>query len=97
MDIPFAKNWALSLEVWYIDIETNATVSTDVGDVRFKTRSTLSSITWVSPTVLNPFGRLTYGHMAPGLASLWRGLFLAADSATVRRSLDGRLSGACGE
>ena len=38
MDIPFAKNWALSLAVWYIDIETNATVSTDVGDVRFKTQ-----------------------------------------------------------
>ena len=38
VDIPFAKNWAISLEVWYIDIETNATVNTDVGDVRFKTQ-----------------------------------------------------------
>jgi len=38
VDIPFAKNWALSLEVWYIDIQTNATVSTDVGDVNFKTQ-----------------------------------------------------------
>ena len=37
VDIPFAKNWALSLEVWYIDIQTNATVSTDVGDVNFRT------------------------------------------------------------
>ena len=38
VDIPFAKNWALSLEVWYINIDTNATVSTDVGDVDFKTQ-----------------------------------------------------------
>lgn len=38
VDIPFAKNWAISLEVWYIDIQTNATVSTDVGDVNFKTQ-----------------------------------------------------------
>jgi outer membrane protein len=37
VDIPFAKNWAISFEVWYIDISTNATVSTDVGDVKFKT------------------------------------------------------------
>jgi outer membrane protein len=37
VDIPFAKNWAISLAVWYIDIQTNATVSTDVGDVNFKT------------------------------------------------------------
>ena len=37
VDIPFAKNWAISLEVWYIDISTNATVSTDVGNVKFKT------------------------------------------------------------
>lgn len=37
MDIPFAEHWALSLAVWYVDIDTNATVSTDVGDVKFKT------------------------------------------------------------
>lgn len=37
VDIPFAKNWAISLAVWYIDLQTNATVSTDVGDVNFKT------------------------------------------------------------
>jgi len=37
VDVPFAKNWAISLAVWYIDIQTNATVSTDVGDVNFRT------------------------------------------------------------
>jgi outer membrane protein len=37
VDIPFAKNWAVSFEVWYIDISTNAKVSTDVGNVNFKT------------------------------------------------------------
>ena len=37
VDIPFAKNWAVSFEVWYIDISTNATVKTDVGNVHFKT------------------------------------------------------------
>jgi outer membrane protein len=37
VDIPFAKNWAISFEVWYIDISTNAKVSTDVGNVHFKT------------------------------------------------------------
>ena len=37
VDFPFAKNWAISLEVWYIDLQTNATVSTDVGDVNFRT------------------------------------------------------------
>lgn len=37
VDIPFAKNWAVSFEVWYIDISTNATVNTDVGNVHFKT------------------------------------------------------------
>jgi len=36
VDIPFAKNWALTLEVWYIQIQSNATVSTDVGDVDFQ-------------------------------------------------------------
>lgn len=37
VDIPFAKNWAISAAVWYIDLQTNGTVSTDVGDVNFKT------------------------------------------------------------
>jgi outer membrane protein len=37
VDFPFAKNWAISLAVWYIDLQTNATVSTDVGDVNFRT------------------------------------------------------------
>ena len=37
VDIPFYKDWALSLAVWYIQIDTNATVSTDVGNVHFKT------------------------------------------------------------
>ena len=37
VDIPFAKNWAVSFEVLYIDISTNATVKTDVGNVHFKT------------------------------------------------------------
>jgi len=39
VDIPFAKDWALSLEVWYIDIDSNATVKTDVGNGHFKTQS----------------------------------------------------------
>jgi len=37
VDIPFWNDWALSLEVWYIQIDTNATVNTDVGNVHFKT------------------------------------------------------------
>jgi len=37
VDIPFYKDWALSLAVWYIQIDTNAKVSTDVGNVNFKT------------------------------------------------------------
>jgi len=37
VDFPFANNWAISLAVWYIDLQTNATVSTDVGDVNFRT------------------------------------------------------------
>ena len=37
VDIPFWNDWALSLEVWYIQIDTNATVRTDVGNVHFKT------------------------------------------------------------
>lgn len=38
VDIPFYNDWALSLAVWYINIDSNATVSTDVGDVDFKTQ-----------------------------------------------------------
>ena len=37
VDIPFYKDWALSLAVWYIQIDSNAKVSTDVGNVNFKT------------------------------------------------------------
>ena len=37
VDIPFYKDWALSLAVWYIQIDTNAKASTDVGNVQFKT------------------------------------------------------------
>jgi outer membrane protein len=37
VDIPFAKDWALSMAVWYLDIDTNGQVSTDVGNVNFKT------------------------------------------------------------
>lgn len=37
VDIPFAKDWAISAAVWYIDIDTNAKVSTDVANVHFKT------------------------------------------------------------
>ena len=38
VDIPFAENWALSLEVWYINIESDATVKTDVGNVHFNAK-----------------------------------------------------------
>ena len=37
VDFSFAKDWALSLEIWYIEIDTNAKVKTDVGNVNFKT------------------------------------------------------------
>ena len=37
VDIPFWNDWALSLEVWYIQIDTNATVRTDVGNVHLNT------------------------------------------------------------
>ncbi len=37
VDLAFAKNWALTLEVWYIDISTDAKVKTDVGNVNFTT------------------------------------------------------------
>jgi len=37
VDIPFAENWAISLAVWYIQIDTDATVKTDVGNVHFNT------------------------------------------------------------
>lgn len=38
VDIPFAKDWAVTLEVWYIEIDTDATVKTDVGNVKFNTQ-----------------------------------------------------------
>lgn len=37
VDIPLGEKWAISAAIWYIDISTNGTVSTDVGDVHFKT------------------------------------------------------------
>jgi outer membrane protein len=37
VDIPFANNWAINAAVWYLDIDTNAKVSTDVANVNFKT------------------------------------------------------------
>ena len=37
VDIPFAKNWAISAAVWYLEIDTNAKLKTDVGTVHFKT------------------------------------------------------------
>lgn len=37
LDIPVYKDWALSMAVWYLDIDTNGQVSTDVGNVNFKT------------------------------------------------------------
>ncbi len=37
VDIPFHKDWAISLEVWYLDIDSNGKVSTDVANVNFKT------------------------------------------------------------
>lgn len=36
VDIPFTEHFGINLSVWYIDIDTNATVKTDVGDVDFK-------------------------------------------------------------
>jgi outer membrane protein len=35
MDVPVDDNWGLNLAVWYIDIGTTATISTDVGNVKF--------------------------------------------------------------
>jgi len=37
VDLSFAKNWALTLEVWYLDISTDGKVKTDVGNVNFTT------------------------------------------------------------
>ncbi len=35
LDIPLGDKWALNAGVWYIDIDTEATVKTDVGRVKF--------------------------------------------------------------
>lgn len=35
VDIPLNENWALNAGVWYIDIDTEATIKTDVGNVKF--------------------------------------------------------------
>lgn len=35
MDFPITGNWALNLAVWYIDIDSTATIKTDVGNVGF--------------------------------------------------------------
>lgn len=37
VDIPVANNWAINAAVYYLDIDTNGTVSTDVANVNFKT------------------------------------------------------------
>lgn len=37
VDIPVANNWAINAAVYYLDMDTNGTVSTDVADVNFKT------------------------------------------------------------
>ncbi|MEM8661365.1 MAG: OmpW family outer membrane protein [Pseudomonadota bacterium] len=36
LDFPLTENFGINLSVWYIDIDTNATVKTDVGNVDFK-------------------------------------------------------------
>lgn len=38
VDIPLTEHWGLNAGVWYMDIDTNAKVSTDVGNVHFKTQ-----------------------------------------------------------
>ena len=35
VDIPLNENWAINAGVWYIDIDTQATIKTDVGKVKF--------------------------------------------------------------
>ena len=35
VDIPLNENWALNAGVWYIDIDTEAKIKTDVGSVKF--------------------------------------------------------------
>ena len=35
VDIPLGGNWALNAGVWYMDIDTTATIKTDVGNVKF--------------------------------------------------------------
>jgi outer membrane protein len=35
VDIPINENWSVSASAWWIDIDTEATVSTAVADVKF--------------------------------------------------------------
>ena len=35
IDIPLSENWAINAAIWYIDIDTRATIKTDVGRVKF--------------------------------------------------------------
>ncbi|MEP0202136.1 MAG: OmpW family outer membrane protein [Halioglobus sp.] len=35
VDIPLNENWALNAGVWYIDIDTEARIKTDIGSVKF--------------------------------------------------------------
>ena len=35
IDIPLSEHWAINAAIWYIDIDTRATVKTDVGRVKF--------------------------------------------------------------
>ncbi|MEM1111137.1 MAG: OmpW family outer membrane protein [Pseudomonadota bacterium] len=35
VDIPFGEHWGFNAGVWYIDIDTTATIKTDVGRVKF--------------------------------------------------------------
>lgn len=35
VDLAINEQWGASFQIWYIDIDTEATVSTDVGDVKF--------------------------------------------------------------
>jgi outer membrane protein len=35
IDIPLGDNWGLNLGVWYINIDSTATIRTDVGNVKF--------------------------------------------------------------
>ena len=35
VDIPLGEHWGINAGVWYIDIDTTATIKTDVGNVKF--------------------------------------------------------------